>query len=958
MMYIDFYIIFFMTIYDKKIEENNIDIENELNIINFYYLNKNELKFINKKVFFENYPNIDLYFIHYVYLGDEYYNETNIIQYFLENENIYQNPQDLINEYKNFNFYIFLNYYNYKINDFNQNNDIYKFLINNKNCIYSIDQFFKEHIDFDINVYKNYYQINNLKNEQVIIHYLKNKSSNIIKNKKDIQDLYNFEFIKIANNIHYTDEQFINIININSTFITKLNDFKNIYLNKLNYLKKDNIFLIDIFNLYQKKMSLINSISKLLNLFKKELYELDIHKNSVGLKYIFSLNEVIQDLSLKKPKLKNGISLIIRAKNEEINVKICIESVIDLVDEIIFVNNNSNDKTGYIAEELSKKYKHLKVYHYFLDVNKVGKQHQEAIKKGDKNTLGNYYNWCLSKATYINVIKWDADFICIRENFKQMINNYELRTKNENFALWFTGLTMFIHKNTSYININSFYNEYRIFSYQNQFQWYDGDYCEYTEPYLNDCRFKYRINYPIFYEMKNTSLNEFESRSSLLDSRDQRDFELIELLKKNKIDDNNLIKIQNTKINQIKHVILFTNNLGIGGSNLFIIELYYYLKYCGFYVYIVLDHLNEQKNLFKIINEYDIYLNHDLPELIKSLPIDYYLCNGFLPPYVLNNLEIVKKKIIFISHSDVAYSNFYIKEYYKYFYKIITVNQYTKLKLLQFLNIDSKIIYQLPNFKINTKSNNNFIKKKYIFGIISRFSEDKNIIMLLFSLKNIFNQEKYQHYLFYLVGSENNLIDDYIKTIIDYLGLSKYIIFKGFQDDIQQYYELFDFIVLPSVSEGCSYNILESMFYEKIMVLSEVGGNYELFPQNSCVFIQYDGIRDFEKEHLYIENYHGQLKLLGYYIHNNIQKNDIIDDFKIHHHYYSKIFSIPSILLKNHDDLKLKWYNHEKKIEQAIIKAMDMELSTINNYTRINKLFYEKNFNKKKYYETLDNIFS
>ena len=46
------------------------------------------------------------------------------------------------------------------------------------------------------------------------------------------------------------------------------------------------------------------------------------------------------------------LSVVISAHNEEKNIKDCIESIGDLADEVIVVNNSSVDKTGYIAKKL------------------------------------------------------------------------------------------------------------------------------------------------------------------------------------------------------------------------------------------------------------------------------------------------------------------------------------------------------------------------------------------------------------------------------------------------------------------------------------------------------------------------------------------------------------------------------------------------------------------------------
>ena len=183
-----------------------------------------------------------------------------------------------------------------------------------------------------------------------------------------------------------------------------------------------------------------------------------------------NIYEVLNDLSQQKPVLEKGISLIIRAKNEELNIKDCIESVIDLVDEIIFVDNCSTDSTYSLVNKYTQIHRKIKLYKYNIKVNRVGIEHSNALKNNDKNTLGTFYNWCLSKATKNIVFKWDADFICIRNNFLELLKIYDLRNREDKIAIWFTGKTLFENKNKYYLNYQSFYNEYRIFSYKNGFK--------------------------------------------------------------------------------------------------------------------------------------------------------------------------------------------------------------------------------------------------------------------------------------------------------------------------------------------------------------------------------------------------------------------------------------------------------------------------------------------------------
>ena len=54
------------------------------------------------------------------------------------------------------------------------------------------------------------------------------------------------------------------------------------------------------------------------------------------------------------------ISLCMIVKNEERILARCLDSVKDLVDEIIIVDNGSEDETPQIAENLCKKYDKVK----------------------------------------------------------------------------------------------------------------------------------------------------------------------------------------------------------------------------------------------------------------------------------------------------------------------------------------------------------------------------------------------------------------------------------------------------------------------------------------------------------------------------------------------------------------------------------------------------------------------
>lgn len=102
--------------------------------------------------------------------------------------------------------------------------------------------------------------------------------------------------------------------------------------------------------------------------------------------------------------MNNKISLCMIVKNEENNLKRCLNSINDIVDEIIIVDTGSIDKTVATAESFG-----AKVYH-FPWTNSFSEARNESLKYATKD-------WIL-------ILDADDEF-CIedKEKFKQLINS-------------------------------------------------------------------------------------------------------------------------------------------------------------------------------------------------------------------------------------------------------------------------------------------------------------------------------------------------------------------------------------------------------------------------------------------------------------------------------------------------------------------------------------------------------
>jgi hypothetical protein len=264
-------------------------------------------------------------------------------------------------------------------------------------------------------------------------------------------------------------------------------------------------------------------------------------------------------LKQSTPELKQGLSMIIRAKNEEASIEKCLTTILPHVDEVIFVDNGSTDQTRLIAERLQQKYFNLKVYSYPIQIPRIGLEHCQAVLNQSTNTLGHYYNWCLAQSTLINFAKWDADYICIEENFVEMINQFQLRTRGDNFALWFSGLELYTDGERYWVDSNSLHNEYRIFSRKHGAYWVNlPPWEEIEQSYLYRAH-KLFYEKPIYIEIFRLDEIEFKDRGIFTgNKRDAERMEYIHQFKENGDVPKSFVEVMGVDDPQLKDMPLST----------------------------------------------------------------------------------------------------------------------------------------------------------------------------------------------------------------------------------------------------------------------------------------------------------------------------------------------------------------------------------------------------------------
>lgn len=132
---------------------------------------------------------------------------------------------------------------------------------------------------------------------------------------------------------------------------------------------------------------------------------------------------------------KNGVSGMMRVKNDAEFIVASVESCIDALDELVIVYNDCSDNSPDIIHEMAEKYPHkIKVFHYLPSIVAWNLTTEEIteIENGtipSERTLAGYYNYALSKTSYKYVMKIDADQIYFTEKLKNLCDLYRYETK-------------------------------------------------------------------------------------------------------------------------------------------------------------------------------------------------------------------------------------------------------------------------------------------------------------------------------------------------------------------------------------------------------------------------------------------------------------------------------------------------------------------------------------------------
>ncbi len=151
----------------------------------------------------------------------------------------------------------------------------------------------------------------------------------------------------------------------------------------------------------------------------------------------------------KNIKMKEGISFIVRIRNEENVLEQSIRSLfsIKVPHEILLILHLCTDKSKQIAESLSKENKNIRILEYNTPISRPGYETLCTDTKSD-HSIGTYYTWCYDQSVYPWKSKWDADFIATNELIDYINGSSWWEDSTQSHELFFNAVSPSGVKNT------------------------------------------------------------------------------------------------------------------------------------------------------------------------------------------------------------------------------------------------------------------------------------------------------------------------------------------------------------------------------------------------------------------------------------------------------------------------------------------------------------------------------
>ncbi len=121
-----------------------------------------------------------------------------------------------------------------------------------------------------------------------------------------------------------------------------------------------------------------------------------------------------------------------------------------------------------------------------------------------------------------------------------------------------------------------------------------------------------------------------------------------------------------------------------------------------------------------------------------------------------------------------------------------------------------------------------------VVGVIGRLSPEKGQLVFLKAMKKAIRGCPKLIALLIGEGQDQAMLKDYCTEN----GLSEHVVFPGYQENIHDYYQIIDLLVLPSLSEGLPNTVLEAMSFGIPVLATSVGGVPEVIGNENGVLVR------------------------------------------------------------------------------------------------------------------------
>lgn len=209
-----------------------------------------------------------------------------------------------------------------------------------------------------------------------------------------------------------------------------------------------------------------------------------------------------------------------------------------------------------------------------------------------------------------------------------------------------------------------------------------------------------------------------------------------------------------------------------------------------------------------------IYMAHGF-HFYKGAPLINWIC--YYP--VEKILSKVTDMIVTINEEDYEFAKSHFKTCKTVIVNGVGINE-NKLKNTL---INEDIEKYNKEFEIN--------KKDYIFLNIGELNKNKNQIMLVEAARRL-KRENIKFKL--LIAGEGPLKEEY-EHIIEKYNMSDNIKLIGYRNDIFKLIEYSNCVIATSKREGLPVNVLESMFYDKPIIATNIRGHRDLLKTSQLV---------------------------------------------------------------------------------------------------------------------------